>query len=258
MNNNIFAGIDIGSRTVKFVLIKKNEIIYQEIIDNSFNTVDICKRFIGDFEFESIIATGYGRTLLEINENISTISEIKAFATGVNKIINGDKVILDIGGQDTKFIKIKNGKVIKFEMNDRCAAGTGKFFEIMAKTLSFNIDDFSEIPLKNININISSMCAVFAESEVTSLLAKGEDRTNIAIALHKSVVKRIIGKLQNFITDKNEHIIFCGGCAKNKLLVKLIENELGMSVVIPEYPQIIGAYGAALVAAMNSGKNFKA
>ncbi len=246
-----FAGIDIGSRTVKFVLVNGGDIKYQEVVDNSFDTINIYKRFLDSYNFSSIIATGYGRTLLDINENIPTVSEIKAFAVGVDKVIEGDKVILDIGGQDTKFIKMKNGKVIKFEMNDRCAAGTGKFFEIMAKTLGYSIDGFSEIPLSDVNINISSMCAVFAESEVTSLLAKGEARENIAIALHKSIVKRIIGKLKNFITE-NEKVVFCGGCSKNRLLVKILENELNSKIIVPENPQTIGAYGAALLSMDNN------
>ena len=245
-----FAGIDIGSRTVKFVVINDKHIEINQVVDNNYNTISICENFLNSYKFDSIIATGYGRTLLEINKNIPTVSEIKAFAIGINDLIDGDKVILDIGGQDTKFIKVKNGKVIKFEMNDRCAAGTGKFFEIMAKTLGYTLEEFSNIPLYDVNINISSMCAVFAESEVTSLLAKGEDREKIAIALHKSIVKRIIGKLKNFISN-NEKIVFCGGCSKNKLLVRLLERELGKKILVPENPQIIGAYGAALLSMKN-------
>ena len=242
------AGIDIGSRTVKFVLTQNNKIIYSKIVDNGYDSYNICKNLLKNNNFSSVIATGYGRTLLEIKENIPTVSEIKAFATGINKLVKGDnKIILDIGGQDTKFIKIKNGKVVKFEMNDRCAAGTGKFFEVMAKTLGYTIDDFSKIEPKDVDIKISSMCTVFAESEVTSLISKGVDRETIAIALHNSIVKRIIAKLIKFFTA-NEKIIFCGGCAKNQLLVKILEKELKKEIIIPENPQIIGAYGASIIA----------
>ena len=242
----ISAGIDIGSRTVKFVLNENGKIKYSEVVENGYNTSEICNNFLNNFKFDSIIATGYGRTLLEINNNIPTVSEIKAFAVGISHLIADNVVILDIGGQDTKFIKVKNGKVIKFEMNDRCAAGTGKFFEIMAKTLGYSIEEFSQIPVKDVDVNISSMCAVFAESEVTSLLSKGINRETIAIALHNSIIKRIIGKLQSLISD-NEKIVFCGGCAHNKLLKKLLESNLKKDIVVPENPQIIGAFGASLL-----------
>ena len=242
----ISAGIDIGSRTVKFVLNENGKIKYSEVVENGYNTSEICNNFLNNFKFDSIIATGYGRTLLEINNNIPTVSEIKAFAVGISHLIADNVVILDIGGQDTKFIKVKNGKVIKFEMNDRCAAGTGKFFEIMAKTLGYSIEEFSQIPVKEVDVNISSMCAVFAESEVTSLLSKGVNREIIAIAVHNAIIKRIIGKLQSLISD-NEKIVFCGGCAHNKLLKELLESNLKMDIVVPENPQIIGAYGASLL-----------
>ena len=243
--NQIYAGIDVGSRTIKFVLIENEKIIHWEVIDNNYNTLELCNNFFKKHKFNSIIATGYGRNLLEINNDIPTVSEIKAFATGINKLIEGDKVIIDIGGQDTKFIKIKNNRILKFEMNDRCAAGTGKFFEIMSKTLGYNLDEFSNIKYRDVKINITSMCAVFAESEVTSLLAKGENREEIAIALHKSIAKRVVAKLKKFNIE-NEKVIFCGGCAYNKLLKKSIEAEINKQILIPENPQIIGAYGAAL------------
>jgi predicted CoA-substrate-specific enzyme activase len=245
-----FAGIDIGSRTIKFVIVNDSKIEVAEVVENSYDSLNICKKFLKKYEFNSIIATGYGRTLLEINENIPTVSEIKAFAVGIDKIIKGDKVVLDIGGQDTKFIKIKNGRVVKFEMNDRCAAGTGKFFEIMANTLGYKLADFSKIKLQDVDISISSMCAVFAESEVTSLLAKGVNRESIAIAVHKSIVKRIIPKIQVLISN-NEKVIFCGGCAKNNLLKKLMEKELKREVFVPDNPQIIGAFGASIISMDN-------
>ena len=242
----IKAGIDIGSRTVKFVLTENRKIKYYEVVDNGFNTSEICNRFLKNHNYDSIIATGYGRTLLEIKNNIPTVSEIKAFAVGISNLMKDDSVILDIGGQDTKFIKVKNNKVIKFEMNDRCAAGTGKFFEIMAKTLGYTIKDFSNISAKEVNVTISSMCAVFAESEVTSLLSKGINRETIVVALHKSIIKRIIGKLQSFVTS-GEKVVFCGGCAHNKLLKDLLELNLKREIIIPPNPQIIGAYGASLL-----------
>ena len=157
--------------------------------------------------------------------------------------------VLDIGGQDSKAISLfENGKVKKFEMNDRCAAGTGKFLEIMAKTLGYEIEEFGREAMTAENdITISSMCTVFAESEVTSLIAKGNNRQEIARGLHASVIRRAAGMI-NRISSEGD-IVFTGGVAKNPCMVSFLGEKLGRRVLVPENPQFVGALGAALLAA---------
>jgi predicted CoA-substrate-specific enzyme activase len=198
------------------------------------------------------MATGYGRTLFEVayeeEKAIDTVTEIKAHARGVTAYFPDAAIILDIGGQDSKAIALnEKQKVKKFEMNDRCAAGTGKFLEIMARTLGFTIDDFGkEALLAQNDLTINSMCTVFAESEVTSLIAKGSDRREIAKGLHISVMKRaasMISRVRSIessisrikpsvirpdkITEqeiknsaKDDFIVFTGGVAKNECFLK--------------------------------------
>ena len=151
--------------------------------------------------------------------------------------------VLDIGGQDSKAIALfANGKVKKFEMNDRCAAGTGKFLEIMARTLGFAIDEFGrEALLAEKDLNISSMCTVFAESEVTSLIAKGQRRREIARGLHASVIRRAAGMI-NRVSSAGD-IVFTGGVAKNPCMGTLLAEKLGRAILTTEDPQLVGALG---------------
>ncbi len=160
--------------------------------------------------------------------------------------------ILDIGGQDSKVIALdEKGKIIKFEMNDRCAAGTGKFLEIMAHTLGYSLYEFGTEALNAVkDIQINSMCTVFAESEVTSLLSKGEERKEIALGLHRSVIRRAIGMLKRI--SINGPVVFSGGVAKNPCMSYLLRQELEHDIVIPEHPQMTGALGAALLAGLKS------
>jgi predicted CoA-substrate-specific enzyme activase len=144
--------------------------------------------------------------------------------------------VLDIGGQDSKAIALlNNGRVKKFEMNDRCAAGTGKFLEIMAKTLEYDIEEFGqEALLAKKDLNISSMCTVFAESEVTSLIAKGCNRREIARGVHAGVVRRAAGMI-NRVSSEGD-IVFTGGVAKNLCMAELLSKKLGRKMQIPENP----------------------
>ncbi|MBU4352822.1 MAG: 3-hydroxyacyl-ACP dehydratase, partial [Nanoarchaeota archaeon] len=177
-----FAGIDIGSRTIELVVLKDREIIEIKQADSGFDPIARAKELLEGVEHDHIIATGYGRHLFELLFDAPTVTEIKAYAVGARALFPEVRTILDIGGQDSKAISVNDyGKVIKFEMNDRCAAGTGKFLEIMAQALGYSLDQFGDESLKaEKEIQISSMCTVFAESEVTSLVAKGEARQDIA------------------------------------------------------------------------------
>lgn len=243
-----YAGIDIGSRSIKLVLVENGEIADIRQTDSGFDPMANAKAILSGTSYDHIMATGYGRHLFEVEADAPTVTEIKAYAVGAKKIFPQACAILDIGGQDTKAIALNGaGKVVKFEMNDRCAAGTGKFLEIMAKALGYTIEDFGAEALKaGKSIQISSMCTVFAESEVTSLLAKGEDRQNIALGLHDAVIRRAVGMLRRVSSDSP--LVFAGGVAKNPCMASMLETALRQKILIPENPQIIGALGAALLA----------
>lgn len=242
-----YAGIDIGSRTIELVVLKNREIVETKQADSGFDPMAQTKELLDGVKHDHIMATGYGRHLFELSLDAPTVTEIKAYAVGARFLFSDVRTILDIGGQDSKAISVNNeGKVIKFEMNDRCAAGTGKFLEIMAHALGFGIDEFGVEALKATNnIQISSMCTVFAESEVTSLVAKGEDRRGIALGLHRSVVSRAVGMLKRVCSDGN--IFFAGGVAKNSCMRNLLENALEQKITVPQNPQMVGALGAALL-----------
>jgi (R)-2-hydroxyacyl-CoA dehydratese activating ATPase len=244
-----YAGIDIGSRTIELVLLDGDEIIEILQTDSGFDPLTHTRDLIKAVQYDRIMATGYGRHLFELSFDAPTVTEIKAYAIGARKLLPEVKTVLDIGGQDSKAIALNEyGRVIKFEMNDRCAAGTGKFLEIMAQTLGYEIDDFGREALSGTgDISINSLCTVFAESEVTSLLAKGAKRQEIALGLHESVVRRAVGMMKRVSEEKP--ILFGGGVAKNPCIHKLLEKSLGRQIIVPENPQMVGALGAAILAA---------
>jgi len=230
------------------VVLKNREIIEMKQTDSGFDPLAQAKELLDGVKHDHIMATGYGRHLFELSFDAPTVTEIKAYAVGARSLFPGVRTILDIGGQDSKAIALKNdGRVIKFEMNDRCAAGTGKFLEIMAKTLGYSLDRFGREALEATrNIQISSMCTVFAESEVTSLIARGKSRRDIALGLHRSVVQRAASMLKRVSVIKP--ILFAGGVAQNPCMRRLLEETLEKEILIPENPQMVGALGAALLA----------
>jgi len=242
------AGIDIGSRTVKLVTIGGERILHVFISDTTHDPLEQCERLMAQTSFDRILATGYGRHFLETHFNVSTVTEIKAFARGAKAIFSNCRTILDIGGQDTKAIALdEKGNVSKFEMNDRCAAGTGMFLEVIAKSLGYEMEEFGKEALKaDGNVQINSMCTVFAQSEVTSLLARRQKREDIARGIHMAILNRTLSLLKRVSTTPD--IIFAGGVAKNPCLKYLLSDALGFEVKVPEDPQMVGAYGAAIIA----------
>lgn len=248
-----YAGIDIGSRTIKLVLLEQGRIVETRSADSGFDPAQNAREVLHGITYDRILATGYGRHLFEIEYDAPTVTEIKAHAEGARFLFANARTILDIGGQDSKVIALDgNGKVTKFEMNDRCAAGTGKFLEIMARTLGYDVSAFGAEALKAVkDIRINSMCTVFAESEVTSLLAKGEDRKEIALGLHRSVMRRAIGMLKRI--PQNGTVVFTGGVANNPCMITLLRKELTEDVLIPDSPELTGALGAALLAIRKPG-----
>ena len=244
-----FAGIDIGSRTIQFVVVDENgKIVFGREADTGVNPMAEAEKMINEAAFDRIMATGYGRNLFELAFEAPTVTEIKAHAVGARACFPIATAVLDIGGQDSKAISLfENGKVKKFEMNDRCAAGTGKFLEIMARALGFGLAEFGEKALSaNGGLTISSMCTVFAESEVTGLIARGEKPEEIARGLHNSVIRRAAGMINRVSSDGD--IVFTGGVANNRCMTALLEKKLGRKVLVPGLPQQAGALGAALLA----------
>ncbi len=244
-----FAGIDIGSRTIELVVVSETgKLVHSLQADTGFDPMSEARGLIDGVRYDRIMATGYGRNLFEISFDAPTVTEIKAHARGARACFPEARTVLDIGGQDSKAIALhENGKVKKFEMNDRCAAGTGKFLEIMAGSLGFDIEAFGAEALRaEKDLNITSMCTVFAESEVTSLLAKGQDRREIARGLHSSVIRRACGMIARVSSQGD--IVFTGGVAQNPCMQVLLRKRLGRGVLIPDDPQSVGALGAALLA----------
>ncbi|GAB6095918.1 acyl-CoA dehydratase activase [Desulfatiferula olefinivorans] len=242
------AGIDIGSRSIELVILEDGKVVETRQADTGFDPMAVAFDLIRGLTFDRIVATGYGRNLFEIACDGETVTEIKAHARGAQALFPGVRTILDIGGQDSKVIRTNGaGKVVKFEMNDRCAAGTGKFLEIMSRSLGFDIEHFGDQALSaDGELSINSMCTVFAESEVTSLLARGQDRRHIARGLHRSVVTRALSMIRR-VSDEGP-IVFSGGVAHNRCMVRFLEAVSGREVLLPEQPQMTGALGAAFIA----------
>lgn len=241
-------GIDIGSRYVKYVVLEDRKPAISLVKETGYDPLSVCRELLEKTKPDRLLATGYGRHLLETDINVNTITEIKAVARGAKEVFPSCRTIIDIGGQDTKVIQLdRKGIVTSFEMNDRCAAGTGKFLEIMAHALGYTIETFGRHCRNDQHININSLCAVFAESEVISLITKGTERETIATALHNSVVNRLIPLIKR--VGIKEDVIFAGGCAQNSFLKHSFEERLQVSVYIHKYSPMLSALGAALYAA---------
>lgn len=252
----MFAGIDIGSMTAKCVILNESHITSCAVIPTDSNP-----RLAGITVFEKaldaigcdresikrIVGTGYGRVSLDFFD--LTITELSCQAKGVRYLNPAIEGIIDIGGQDSKAIKLESdGSIYDFTMNDRCAAGTGRFLDAMAKALKTDPESFSNYCQTSIKpCAINSTCVVFAESEVISLLAAGETKEDIAAGLHESIARRV-GVLAKRIGFKR-NIAFVGGVAKNKGLRLALEKYLGIEfTAIPQDPQITGALGASIIA----------
>jgi (R)-2-hydroxyacyl-CoA dehydratese activating ATPase len=239
-------GIDIGSRTIKAVIMDNLNITEVRIAENSYDPISTAKHLISDWQADKITATGYGRHLASRIFDAPVLSEIKAAAVGVNHLYPQCRMIIDVGGQDVKVITLDDtGNLAKFEMNDKCAAGTGKFLEVMATALGYTMEEFISAALQTTNSEkISSMCTVFAESEVVSMVAKGISRESIARGLHLSIANRISSMAKRIVNQGP--ILMIGGGALNSCLVQTLSASLGEIIVPDFYPQACNALGAAI------------
>ncbi|HOC60372.1 MAG TPA: acyl-CoA dehydratase activase [Smithellaceae bacterium] len=240
------AGIDIGSRTVKLAVFDNGKLILSRKAVTSYNPLETAWELMDGVAFDTITATGYGRHLMKGHLDCPVVSEITAFARGARYFAADCGAILDIGGQDTKAIALdREGTMSKFEMNDKCAAGTGRFLEVMATALGFTLEEFSQAALAASKpVKINSMCTVFAESEVISLTSQGVAREEVAMGIHKAIVSRSVGLLRR--VSPEGPVFFAGGVALNACVRKLLEDKTRRTVFVPPDPQIVGAVGAAL------------
>lgn len=255
-----YIGVDIGSTTIKIVLIDNEGVIIDKVASptgsmfnkNAMESLGrlLAANNLSKEDINYVVSTGYGRKLFKSgNENIN---ELTANAKGANGSLGEDKkvkTIINVGGQDTKVILLdENGKMTNFFMNDKCAAGTGKFLDISARNLEVEVDQLEVLHFeaKDTPLPINSVCAVFAESEIISLLASGHSSSEIASGIHYSIAKRIVrlagrGRVEDIV-------LFDGGTALNKGMVDALENELMRPVYVNDFPQFTTAFGAALIA----------
>jgi predicted CoA-substrate-specific enzyme activase len=249
------AGIDIGSITAKAAIVEDGGILGTKIIFTGYNAEAAGVKVYEDLLSESglntssiakIVSTGYGRNSVKFADK--TFTEIMTHAAGAYLLNPKIRTIIDIGGQDSKAIALdEKGKVRNFVMNDKCAAGTGRFLEVMARALEVNLDEFGAMSLQSkLPSKISSLCTVFAESEVISLIARGEKRPDIIAGIHESIAARVSSMIAR--VGVAEPVMITGGVARNAGVVDALERKLGVKIAVSSYAQVNGAIGAAVLA----------
>ncbi|OPY01976.1 MAG: R-phenyllactate dehydratase activator [Syntrophorhabdus sp. PtaB.Bin047] len=247
-----FAGVDIGSTMTKVVIVS-DRIEASLIGPTGPEHRKLANRVMEEalrqarLTFEDltyIVATGYGRINVPFADR--QITEITCHAKGLHSLLPSVKTVVDIGGQDSKGIKIGNGKVMNFVMNDKCAAGTGRFLEIIADSLGVPLEKIGELSLTAERIAaVSSTCTVFAEQEIISRLAGGEPIANLMAGIHDAVATRVYSLVKKLNVEPD--IAVTGGGAKNIGLVRALESKFGQKLLVPPEPLITGALGAALM-----------
>ena len=252
----ITAGIDIGSITAKAAVLDGGTILGTRVIFTGYNAAlagqGVFEELLKELGVERaavrrVVSTGYGRNSVSFADKAMT--EIICHAAGAHHLDTKVRSVIDIGGQDSKAIVLDpQGKVKNFAMNDKCAAGTGRFLEVMARALETDLDGFGALSLKaKAPSRISSLCTVFAESEVISLISKGESRENIIAGIHESIAARVAA-LANRV-GLVPPVVMTGGVAKNIAVVSALEKKLGVAVHVAKFAQVNGAIGAAVLAA---------
>ncbi len=255
MKNTFTAGIDVGSATTKVVVLDRDRNILSsvvkstgrnvleagtEVLDEALAGAGLVKGNIG-----SMVATGYGRHSVA---NAKAVPEIICHAMGAFTLYKDVRTVIDIGGQDSKVISVMgDGRVGEFVMNDKCAAGSGRFLELVARIFDMSLNEMSTLSLQSKKpCQVSSTCAVFAETELVGLRACGEKAEDLLAGVNRSLAYRlaVMGRAFGF----NERIIFTGGVAYNSGVKKALQIELNKQIVVPPNPQIIGALGAAILA----------
>lgn len=251
----ISVGIDVGSITAKAAVVEDGRIVCHKLILTGYNARNAGKSVfeaaikesgIDSAAVDKIISTGYGRN--NVANADQTLTEITCHAAGAHYLNPAVRSVIDIGGQDSKVIALNEvGKVNDFTMNDKCAAGTGRFLEVMARALEVDLNNFGQLSAKsNQPSKISSLCTVFAESEVISLIAQGEKRENIVAGIHAAIAARVAAMAGR--TGLKPPIMMTGGVAQNNGVVQALENRIGHAIEVSPQSQVVGAIGAALLA----------
>jgi len=260
--NAIHAGIDVGSTTTKVVIADDDETaVAYAIAPAGVNSKKTAERLLAEAlescgrcrdDIRCTVSTGYGRRLIGFADRV--VSEITAIAQGASShggLQNATplRTAIDIGGQDSKVIVLDESGILRdFIMNDKCAAGTGRFLEVMARALEVELDQLGELSLRATKVlPVNSLCTVFAESEVISLLSCGENVSDIIAGVHASIAKRLAAMARK--VGVHEPVAFVGGPALNVGLRRALQDELRMPLLVPEQPQFVAAYGAAVIAA---------
>ncbi|MGC7846894.1 acyl-CoA dehydratase activase [Desulforudis sp. 1088] len=256
----IVAGIDIGSLSAEAVIMGAKEILGYSIVPTGADSRKAAETALEKAlasagrsrdAIRFVVATGYGRANVPFAD--LQVTEITCHGRGAVYLFPGARTVIDIGGQDSKVIRLdERGTVVDFVMNDKCAAGTGRFLEVMARALETEVERLSEVAATaGRPAAISSMCTVFAESEVVSLIGQGSPRDEIARGLLESVAERTASMVHR--VGLVPEVVMTGGVAKNSGVVRALAKRLGTVIHVPDEPQIVGALGAALVAAARAG-----
>ncbi len=255
-----FIGIDIGSTCTKTVVLnEEKELVKTWLLPTGWSSVDTAesvRKTLSEegFHIEQcpVVATGYGRVSVPYADK--TITEISCHAKGAMYLQNSKNLlVIDIGGQDTKIICVEDGLVKDFVMNDKCSAGTGRFLEVMANSMAMRPDDLCALAEFGGGVHISSMCTVFAESEVVSLVGRGEKKENIAYAVVDSIVKKVASQVSRLELDKMSTCL-TGGLCDCDYLKKALGKELRCEISSQPNARFAGAIGAALTAMTIKGK----
>ena len=252
MKSQYFAGLDIGSTMTKVVIM--NDSVLASVIGptgpehrklaNRVMEEALAKAKLAFEDITYVVATGYGRINVPFADK--QITEISCHARGVGHLLPEVRTVIDVGGQDSKGIKLKDGRAVDFVMNDKCAAGTGRFLEVTAEELGVSLEDVGRLSLEAKNkVEISNICTVFAAQEVVAKLSEGMVLPDILAGLHEAIATRIYGMLRRLKIERE--VALTGGGAKNIGLVKAMEAKLGFPVLVPPEPLLTGAIGAALL-----------
>ncbi|MBU2607947.1 MAG: 2-hydroxyglutaryl-CoA dehydratase [Chloroflexi bacterium] len=247
-----YVGLDIGSTMTKVAIVNEDTLIslvgptgpeHRKLAHKVMEEA-LAKLSLPFEDMTYVVATGYGRVNVPFADK--QITEISCHARGVASLVPTARTVIDIGGQDCKGIKLNNGKAVDFAMNDKCAAGTGRFLEVIAEALGVKLEDLGELSLKAKKAaEISNTCTVFAEHEVVSKLAEGIPLEELIAGLHEAIATRIFGTVNRLKIEKD--VVVTGGGAKNIGLVKALEDKLGYPAIVPSEPLLTGAIGAALL-----------
>lgn len=251
----LVCGVDVGAATAKAVILGDNRLVAYSILPTGYSVKIIADKVVKEAlekgelaktEFDYVVSTGWGRHSVPFANK--AVTEIICHGKGARSLIPSARTIVDIGGQDSKVISLdESGNVSNFAMNDKCAAGTGRFLEVMANVLETELEKMGEISLTSKRpCSISSTCTVFAETEIVSLRADGNERNDLIAGIHNSIASRvyILGKGLGYKKD----VVFTGGVAKNVGVKTSLQRLIGTEMLVPKECQIVGALGAALIA----------